>query len=224
MFSSEAFLLLAENRQRDDSAFYAQVKDRIHALHIQPMRQLTAQINEQMRLLDPQMTLDPMKQVSRIRRDTRFAKNRGMFRSNVWVMFWRAKSAGSGFLEREPFPGMWFEVEPERGVWTCGVFLCAATPAVMREIHEAMRTDTQAFLEAIQSCAAAGCTLSADSYKKDRSGEAPAALKPFLNAKGITMLYESADMGVLLDGSIADILKKKYKALEPLYRWLDAHC
>ncbi|MBR3094918.1 MAG: DUF2461 family protein, partial [Clostridia bacterium] len=85
-FDRDTFLLLAENKFNDSKPYYESVKDRIKQKAIEPMREICADLADELFELDDQMNLNPVKMVSRIRRDTRRAKTKEMYRDNVWAM------------------------------------------------------------------------------------------------------------------------------------------
>ena len=112
-FDRDTFLLLAENKFNDSRPFYETVKEQIKQKAIMPMREICAELSDQLFELDEQMNLVPVKMVSRVRRDTRRAKNKDMYRDNVWAMFMRHK------YEWHYPPCMWFEIMP--GGYSIGV-------------------------------------------------------------------------------------------------------
>ena len=94
-FDENVFMLLELNRFNDSKDFYESVKEEIKQGAIVPMRQLASDISDELFEIDDKMNLVPTKMVSRIRRDTRFSKNKQMYRANVWCMFMRDKHAWS---------------------------------------------------------------------------------------------------------------------------------
>jgi uncharacterized protein (DUF2461 family) len=215
-FDPAGFFLLRENRFRNDKAFYEEKKEEIKRLVTLPMRQLAAQIDEAVMVpLDPGMELNPVRQVSRVRRDTRFTRDKTLYRANMWTMFRRAENA-------VPFPAFWFEIHPDEEHWSCGICALDDSPASMRIFQEKILAEPDAFLCALASAQCVGATPCGERYKRDRHKPENEALTPFVNAKSFAMQYKSADLGPLFDGTIAARLKLLYAALSPLYRWMGA--
>ena len=90
---------------------------------LRPMRQLVMELGEFMLTIDAGFEIQPAvnKTISRIFRDTRFSKDKSLFRSNMWVVFknpdpnWKAK------------PGYFFEIYPNRYRYGMGFY--SPTPA-----------------------------------------------------------------------------------------------
>ncbi|MDR3314103.1 MAG: DUF2461 domain-containing protein [Oscillospiraceae bacterium] len=212
----EALFLLAENKFRDSKAFYEENKAALNRLVVNPLRQIAGAMTGQLFALDAQMALDPVRMVSRIRRDTRFTKEKHFYRSNLWINFRRQSE------EFQPCPYMWFEIRPEEDDWSCGVCVIYASPAYMRFFHERLLAAPEPFLAAVARAQSAGAQSEITAYKKDHCPDAPENLKPWLNAKGFCIIYRKPGLGVLQDDSILAALGEQYAAFAEMYRWLCA--
>ncbi len=85
--SQDALFLMQLNRFNDSKSFYEENKEKIkHGVTV-PMRQIAAALSEDMLDIDPMMNTDPVKMVSRVRRDTRYTKDKRLYRENMWIMF-----------------------------------------------------------------------------------------------------------------------------------------
>ena len=129
--SPEALFLLSRNRFEDSKDFYDAHKARLKQQVFAPLSQIMESLAEDFTCLDPGMLLNPSKMMSRLRRDTRFTKEKHMYRDNIWLMFMRPKS-DMPFL----WPCMWFEIKPEEGFWSAGVCGYEQTPKFMQFMKE----------------------------------------------------------------------------------------
>ena len=86
-----SLFLLADNRFRDSKAYYEEHKEEIKSGVTIPMRQIAGVIGEELLSVDPLMNTIPTKMVSRVRRDTRYTKDKSLYRENMWIMFMRPK-------------------------------------------------------------------------------------------------------------------------------------
>ena len=77
-FDPNGFMLLEMNKFNDSRDFYESVKEDIKRMSITPMRQLCADLSDELYKIDQKMNLIPAKMVSRIRRDTRYSNNKKM--------------------------------------------------------------------------------------------------------------------------------------------------
>ncbi len=211
-FDRDTFLLLAENKFNDSKPFYESVKDRIKQKAILPMREICADLADQLFELDDQMNLVPVKMVSRIRRDTRRAKSKEMYRENVWAMFMRHK------YEWSYQPCMWFEVMP--GGYSMGVGVYDADTAYLERYRAAILAQPDVFRQAVKRAHSVGAVESLDRYKKDKPGDVPKDLRPYYQARSLYFIRYSNNMEPLFDGSVLDELRAGVAAFAPMYRFL----
>ena len=213
-FNPDGFMLLEMNKFNDSRDFYESVKEDIKKMSIIPMRQLCSDLSEELYRIDPKMNLIPTKMVSRVRRDTRYSKNKQMYRSNIWCMFMRDKH------QWENFPCMWFEFFPDGYSYGVAMFRFDATglDAFRRKLIDNPRT----FKRALTSIEITGAQLFIDSFKKNKPGidEVDDELKLFYNAKDFGFTYHSSDMSKLIDGTVKEELIYAIRAFEPMYKFL----
>lgn len=213
-FNPDGFMLLEMNKFNDSRDFYESVKEDIKKMSIIPMRQLCSDLSEELYRIDPKMNLIPTKMVSRVRRDTRYSKNKQMYRSNIWCMFMRDKH------QWENFPCMWFEFFPDGYSYGVAMFRFDATglDAFRRKLID----NPRAFKRALTSIEITGAQLFIDSFKKNKPGidEVDDELKLFYNAKDFGFTYHSSDMSKLIDGTVKEELIYAIRAFEPMYKFL----
>lgn len=213
-FDRNIFTLLEINKFNDSKPFYESVKEEIKQGAIVPMRQLAADLCDELFEIDEKMNLIPTKMVSRIRRDTRFSKNKDLYRANVWCMFMRDKH----LWERQPC--MWFEFYPE--FYSYGVGTFRTDTLFLEFFREYLASHQDEFREAIRVLSLTGATLDIECFKKDKSGIERVAedLRKFYNCKYFYFIYSSPEMEKLIDGSIKEELTYALRAFTPLYKFL----
>ena len=211
---TDGIFLLARNKFENNKEFYEQNKALIKKLVMDPVKQLAAIIGEDMFRYDPKMELDPNRMVSRIRRDTRFSKNKDMYRENVWIMFMQNKKI-------DPFvPCFWFEFFQDH--FNCGVTFFEANARVFEIYRDMILRYPSVFRRAVKSCLSAGCVVSGHPYKKERehTQDVPKDLRTFYNTKSLTFMKTYYDITVLENDSFIDELKDTYKKMNPYYQFL----
>lgn len=208
----EMIMLLAENRFNNSKIFYDEHKEEIKQ---GVTKQLYALINDLTPILssiDPEMCLMPYKMISRIRRDTRYTRDKSLYRENVWVMFMRHKKQWSHQ------PCMWFEISPEGMNWGVGIYDCK--PMVMECFRRKLDENGGEFLKALKSLEKDNARPSFRLYKKDKSVGKDQRLKLYYNAKELYFVSPTYTLESLFDGSVEDTLKKSLKAFAPMYKFL----
>ena len=212
--SQEGLFLLSQNKFEDSKEFYEAHKTQLKALVFTPMQQIVEDLAEDFTKLDPRMNLLPGRIVSRARRDTRFTKEKHLYRDNVWITFTRPKE------EPMVWPCMWFEIKPEQGEWNAGVCIYAAEPAYMQFLRPRMESDAEGFLAAADEAISAGAVMMPEAFKKDKFPDAPVSLKPYINAKSFIFMHTSKDMALLAKPELVDELRRLYGAYGAMYTWL----
>ena len=213
-FNPDGFMLLEMNKFNDSRDFYESVKEDIKRMSIIPMRQLCADLSDELFRIDPKMNLIPTKMVSRVRRDTRYSKNKQMYRSNIWCMFMRDKH------QWENFPCIWFEFFPDGYSYGVAMFRFDATG--LEAFRNKLAEKPEQFKCALTSVDITGAQLFIDSFKKNKPGidKVDDELKIFYNAKDFGFTYHSSDMQKLIDGSVKQELIYAIRAFEPMYKFL----
>lgn len=213
-FDPNGFMLLEMNKFNDSRDFYESVKEDIKRMSITPMRQLAMDLSDELYAVDDKMNLVPTKMVSRIRRDTRFSKNKEMYRSNVWCMFMRDKH------QWRFMPCMWFEFFPN--CFTYGVGMFHAQPSDLEVYRKILAENQDEFRYALRQMEIAEAFPELDSFKKDKPGTDKIAddLKCFYNARYFLFAHHDNDMSKLIDGSIEQELRYAIRVFAPMYKFL----
>lgn len=138
----DALWLLAENRFQNSKEFYESKKPAIKEQVLIPMQQICAALADRMEKIDDKICLVPTRMVSRIRRDTRFTKDKTLYREHVWITFMRPKK------EFPCSPAFWFEITPQG--YRFGVGFYCTTPQLMQAYRSAILEDPAAFCKAVK--------------------------------------------------------------------------
>ncbi len=210
--TSDALFLLAQNRFENDKNFYEEHKPEIKKGVVTPVKQIIEALLDDMFAYDEKMVLIPWKMISRIRRDTRYTKDKSLYRENVWVMFMRDKKAN-------PYiPCFWFEIFPDR--YTCGVGTFYTNASYLEIYRQKILAEPERFREAIKSCGKTGASISLDCYKKQKPGNCPEDLLQFYNAKQMFCKCTYFDISELENSLFIDKLRDNYKHFYPMYKFL----
>ena len=210
-FDRDTFLMLAENSFNDSKSYYDSVKETLKQKATVPMRNICADLAPQLFEIDNLMNLIPVKMVSRIRRDTRRAKNMNMYRDNIWCMFMRHK------YEWNYQPCMWFEVMP--GCYSIGVGMFRTDAAYLEKYREVFEENQKEFKTALKSVYSVGAVDVLERYAKDKPGEVQKDLVDYYNAKSLYFIKSSFDLEPLFDGSVLKELRETIEAYAPMYKF-----
>ena len=84
-FSQAALDFLNDIRFNNNQAFYAANQARYERFVKRPMRELSDELAPVVQLIDPKLDTRPGRTMSRIRRDTRYTKDKSPFRDHAWL-------------------------------------------------------------------------------------------------------------------------------------------
>lgn len=207
----ESLFLLADNRFRDSKAYYEEHKEAIKSGVTVPMRQIAGIIGEELASVDPLMNTIPTKMVSRVRRDTRYTKDKSLYRENMWIMFMRPKHDWQGY------PCFWFEVTPRE--YSMGIGFYGDEPGLLETFRKNLRERPDEFRRAAENCVKSGSVFFNRKYKRPFPG-CPEGLEEYYNAKDVGFISFSGDLDDLKDERIIEIIRGYFKAYTPMYKFL----
>lgn len=214
--SSKAIALLAENRYHDSKIFYEAHKEELKQLATLPMRQVMMDLSDTLLKLDEEMYLDPVYSVSRIRRDTRYTKDKTLYREHMWIMFRRNKA----IYRNCPF--LWFEISPAG--YDYGIAFFTEKPSYMDEFRQAVTTRPEVFRQALATVQKAKLQFCGDVYKRPKVLDANPELFLYMNAKNLQFMKSNGDLRRIESDIIIKDLRKMIRTVQPMYSFLlDVH-
>ena len=142
---------MAQNRFENSKSFYEEHKQELKDGFTVPLRQIAMALGSKVFALDDMIVTDPVRMVSRIRRDNRYTKDKSLYRDHLWVMFMRNKH------EWMNYPCMWFEVNQD--CWGYGVGTYYADAQFLELYRKTLLERPKEFLDAVHRAenTGAGC-------------------------------------------------------------------
>jgi len=212
-FSAEALKFLLENKINNSKEWYEAHKDEYKKWVYNPFTELVKELGPTMQRIDSQIIIKPSRVISRVRRDTRFTKDKSLYRDNIWIVFLRDKSRMSTSA------CYWFEISQTGS--SHGVGFYGATPQSMARMREMIIDNHPAFRLA-QKCYESQnrFVIGGEMYKRSKFPDQPENLKTWLDRKNI--YFESAERGYRLAFSkeLPQVLKEGFLLLKPIYDFL----
>lgn len=214
-FSPQAPAFLAELAANNETAWFNARKDEYRDLIQTPLRQLFVAMTPAMLEIDPGFDASPMGgAVSRIRRDTRFSRDKSPYRIKQWMSFRRA---GEGWQNR---PAFFLAFAP--GGYRFGLGFYAASPATMAELRTAMVARPTAFADAAAVAEEAGFALAGETYRRSRlpkgmDAALPASLHAWFGMKNVYLACERPMDPLFFSPDLAGELVARLGRMAPLY-------
>lgn len=182
----------------------------------EPLRALVTELAPAMLGIDPRFTVDPQRgAVSRIRRDTRFSRDKSPYRVNQWLVFKRPVEA---WQDR---PAFFMQFGPNGHA--CGMGFYQARPATMAALREAIRQAPEPFETAVTAALASGLHLEGECYRRPRGAEGLSPLAAdWSRRKTVYLIDERPFDEAFFSPGLAGRLAGIFDALAPLYRFIDS--
>ncbi len=212
-FSPQGIDLLAENRLMNSAAFYEAHKAQIKELAVMPFYALCQEIAEDMLRIDPDFVVIPSRMVSRVRRDTRFSRDKTLYRANLWIYFRRQR-------ERfEDVPFYYMEIGPEFWRYGCWGGFGRGEMEQARHMIRAGDANFRAAFEAVQRVPE--MELHGELYKRPKCPELSEAYQAWADRKYMGVDFtETENFAPAFDGSFVPEMLQRFQTLEPFYHFL----
>lgn len=213
--SAKSIDFLFENRVMDSKPWFLEHKADYEALVLDPLRELVTALAPTMHAIDPLLICEPKigRSISRIYRDTRFSRDKSIFRDVMWCVFCRAKTQG-----RE-MPGFYFEFSPKGLRYGCGYYEAGAN--VMEVLRQMILQDEAPYLDALRAFKKQSVFyLENTKLKRSRYPEQSEEKRQWLDQRSLCFLADSEDFDLLYSDALAEKLAQDFKLLEPMYRFM----
>lgn len=214
-FTSKALDFLFENRLHDSRAWFEEHKESYRQEVLKPLCELTGRLSPVMLEIDPEFVTEPRvdKTICRIRRDTRFSKDKSLYRDHMWLIFKRGKMHGG------EVPGFYFEINGNGFSYGCGFY--QASTAYMRCMRAAVLRQDKAFQKAQQAFASQQVFhMEGECYKRPHYPQQEKDVRQWVERRNICFVADSADFDLLFSDRLADRIQKDFLLLKPVYDFL----
>lgn len=211
-FPEETIRFFLGLRFHNDASYFNEHRAEYEAFVKEPFFQFIQALAPTMESIASDFELRPGKCLARIRRDTRFTKDKSPYRDHLWLMFKRSGEA------RDDTVMYWFELSPDTVNWGLG-FWGANKPA-MNALRTMMAEKPEKVLRAFHQS-----KLPDDSFSID--GEAykrmpvpacvPLELTPYYARKSLYFCRSNIALSHAYSPNILALCAQDYLRLKPLY-------
>ena len=213
-FSKETLKFLEEVRRRNSKQWYEENKAKYHQVVVEPLKHLVNQLAETMKEIDPEINTEPRvgRVISRLHRDTRFSKDKSLYKDTVWLNFARRNES------KTDFPSYFFLITPYSFSYGMG-FYCA-TVSTMNDFRELIDKEGATFGKIIVDLdQQALFQLEGELYKRSKYTGDDEKIRRWYDRKNVYMIYESIGVSELFQEGLIEELKEGYLSLKPLYEF-----
>jgi uncharacterized protein (TIGR02453 family) len=209
-FTKDALIFLLENKINNNKQWYDSHKDIYKRLVYNPFVELVRELEPTVLGIDSQIITVPSRVISRVRRDTRFTKDKSLYRDNVWIVFLRDKSRMS------VSPCFWFEIGQQGSSYGVGYY--SADPASMASMRELIINRHPVFLRALECYESQSeFVMGGEMYKRTRYPDQPDNIRSWLDRKNIYFESVQNDHSLAFSKNLPEVLKAGFVRLKPIY-------
>ncbi|MDR1546407.1 MAG: DUF2461 domain-containing protein [Deltaproteobacteria bacterium] len=180
-FSQRSHKLLAGLRAHNNREWFEAHRDEIEELLLAPARWLVVETGAMLSAILPDLVAEPRidRSIYRLRRDTRFSKDKNPYKSHLGLIWWLDRPEGK--LES---PCFYFHLEPDGWLWSAGCY--RFSDAALLTWRNLLATEDKAadWLNLAAKLQRAGLTFNEPELKRAPAGSSEAA-SPWLRRKGL---------------------------------------
>ncbi len=214
-FTPETFRFLFEIGFNNNIEWFESNRERYKKYVQQPMKLLAVELMPTALSIDPNFNTSLNATVSRIRRDTRFTRDKSPYRNHMWIGFRHPNTRISEGCT------LWFEITPSGYDYGAGFY--SASAEFMISYRQKLLADPAGFLAIARDLESRGYSYAAESYKKQHFPDAPKEIQPYVNIKNFA--WEKQHPGVadlLAPSDISERLKLEFLSLKPMYHYVQS--
>jgi uncharacterized protein (TIGR02453 family) len=218
-FTAETFAFLQENRFRNSKDWFEQYKPRYETLVFSPLRELVIDLAPTIQAIDDQIEVRPAinKTISRIYRDTRFSKDKSLFREDIWISFKRRLKLDYGL------PEFYFYATPQHFEYGMGYY--SADKEAMDRFKAAIVRNPESFRRALDFMHASQnpFVLISEKYRKGNTAEIPEEFRDWMLLKTFCFAFKREFDDSLFSAKLVGEVVEGYNLLAPLYQFIVFH-
>ncbi|MFH1699892.1 MAG: DUF2461 domain-containing protein [Candidatus Zixiibacteriota bacterium] len=216
-FHKQTISFLRDNRKNNDKKWFEDNRVRYDEYILTPFRSLVSELSGTMLEIDPKIETRPNinKTITKIYRDTRFSKDKSLFKKNMWLVF---KRNGKQW---QNYPGFFFELMSEDNVYRYGMGFYRASSDIMNRFRGQLEANPKAFKKVIAPFVRRKAfDLAGENYKRPMSSDIPDWLQEWYQKKSFYLVQYKRPDSLLVSSKLAEYLIEQFLLLKPLYRFL----
>lgn len=214
-FSPETLTFLLRVHEENSRAWFEHNRDTYRTCLLEPLQCLVSDVSETMHTIDPYFETRPLvnKTISRIYRDTRFSRDKSLFKNTMWIVFKRP------IKNWKDAPGYFFEISPD--VYRYGMGYYSASRSTMDQLRDSIDEDPAAFQRAISFYSKQDrFLLEGEKYKRQLDNDHQRSIQDWYQRKSFYLVCNRDIDHVLFSAGLVDELIQGYLMLKPLYQYL----
>jgi uncharacterized protein (TIGR02453 family) len=214
-FTKETLSFLKTNHAKNSRLWFEANKDLYRRQVLIPFQSLVCDLTPAMLKIDPCFEIRPAvdKTISRIYRDTRFARDKTLYRSNIWLTFKRTTEDWKGL------PVFFFEIFPTWYRYGMGYY--SAASETMQKFRSTIDAHPKNFRKVISFFQKYNYyKLEGEKYKRKKQNDHPSEIAQWYDYKSFYLVCNKQIDRTLMSAQLVSELKIRFAVLKPLYQFL----
>jgi len=217
-FSEESVKFLLEVKSRNSREWFQENRYKYEEWLLKPFQNLVSDLSQNMLAIDPLIEVRPQinKTISKIYRDTRFSKDKSIFKSQIWMTFKRPSK------DWKDAPSYFFELMIDSYRYGLGYY--SASRSTMDTFRASIGDNRREFMKAI-SFLKKNTTfeLKGEKYKRPLISDHPDIIQNWYQRKSFYIVSTRKIDKLLFSMKLKDRIKSGFNDLAPLYHYLRNH-
>ena len=214
IFKQDTLDYLSDVKKNNSKEWFAENKERYNDSLLLPLKEFVVQLSDVMLGIDPEFEVEPRvdRTISRIYRDTRFSKDKSLYKNKAWVTF---KKKGK---DKVDYPAFFFELSPAGFYYGMGFF--SASVKSMNAIRDKIDADEKKFIQITDQLHRKN-TFSPEGevYKRNRYHGMEDKIASWYNRKNLYLIHHSENVNEIFSDKFVQRLKEDYDSLSSIYRF-----
>lgn len=214
-FTQETLAFFTDIRFHNDKQFFEANRDRFEQQVKAPFAALIDELAPTMQRIDPTMEVRPWKCLARIRRDTRFSRDKSPYRDHLWFLFRRAAEPREGAVM------FWFELSVRHVDWGLGTW--GENRGLMDMLRRQIAARPDEIRRIITRCRLQDHDIVASGKPFHRlpvPDSVPEDLRSLYCMHDVYFSRKHPDYSLIDKPELADVLREDFLALAPCYHLL----
>lgn len=214
-FYPESLQFLIDVRMNNSKEWFEANRKNYEKVLLKPFQSLVMDLGRDINAIDTLLDITPSvnKTISRIFRDTRFSKDKSLYRSTMWITFKRMQK------EWRDSPTFFFEISPESYRYGMGFY--SASSDSMDIFREMIDKNPKEFLDAISFYSGQKeFVVEGDRYKKLLNKDKPAEIQEWYNRKNLYIVRNCNSVQRLFEKELVEDLIQGFNLISPVYHYL----
>ncbi len=214
-FSPQTFKFFRQLKAHNNKVWFEAHRADYETYALQPLRDLVVDLCDFMLTIDPDFEISPAvnKTISRIYRDTRFSKDKSLFKTAMWIAFHRP---GENWMDE---PGYFFEISTNFYRYGMGFYSASAqTMAKFRELIDENPREASKLISFYSRQQV--FEVEGEKYKRILDKTKPEKIQSWYQWKNLYLMCTRKIGKRLFSSKLVDDLKADFKLAAPLYHFL----